>query len=171
MARPASGHEQLESARRAVREAKTVDELRAAQSVLLPLEFGLSLEQTGIAIGRSAGRTCVIRNSYCRIASNLEQPSRAKTDLRNRAYLTMEEEAALIDAVFTGANQGSVLVVPPLHQAICDQLGRTIALSSVYRLLNRHGWRKVSPDTEHPKGNAQVRENWKKNSRTHWQKR
>lgn len=48
MARPASGEEHLELARNAVRIAKTVDELRSAQALLLPLELGLSLEQTAM---------------------------------------------------------------------------------------------------------------------------
>ncbi|WP_394808595.1 hypothetical protein [Nitrosomonas sp.] len=57
MARPASGEEHLELARNAVRIAKTADELRSAQALLLPLELGLNLEQTAIAIGRSKGKT------------------------------------------------------------------------------------------------------------------
>ncbi len=31
-------------------------------------------------------------------------------------------------------------------------------------LLARHGWRKIAPDTTHPKGDLLVREDWKKNS-------
>jgi hypothetical protein len=38
-----------------VAEAWTVDELRQAQGVLLPLEFGLTLAQTAQAIGVSVG--------------------------------------------------------------------------------------------------------------------
>ena len=55
MARLAGGKEQLAQAREALRKAKTADELRAAQAVVLPLELGLSIEQTAIAIGRSVG--------------------------------------------------------------------------------------------------------------------
>ena len=52
MARPATGVEHIAAARDALLRAKTADEMRAAQAVLLPLEMGLSLEQTGRAIGR-----------------------------------------------------------------------------------------------------------------------
>ena len=34
----------------------------------------------------------------------------------------------------------------------------------MYRLLARHGWRKVAPDTRHPKSDLAVQEEWKKNS-------
>lgn len=52
MARKAGGTDQIESAKALLRTAKTADELRTAQAVLLPLELGLSLEQTAKAIGR-----------------------------------------------------------------------------------------------------------------------
>lgn len=55
MARKAGGVDQLAEAREALRTAKTADELRAAQAVVLPLELGLSLAQTAKAIGRSVG--------------------------------------------------------------------------------------------------------------------
>ena len=36
------------------------------------------------------------------------------------------------------------------------------------RLLARHGWRKVAPDTRHPKSDPLAQEQWKKNSPTCW---
>lgn len=41
MARKASGSEVVEQAKAGVAKAKTVEDLRQAQAVLLPLEFGL----------------------------------------------------------------------------------------------------------------------------------
>jgi hypothetical protein len=55
MTRTASGIEVLKQAKAFVVQAKTADQLRQAQAVLLPLEFGLSLEQTAQAIGVSVG--------------------------------------------------------------------------------------------------------------------
>jgi hypothetical protein len=43
------------------------------------------------------------------------------------------------------------------------------AASVVYRLLARHGWRKVAPDTRHPKSDPIAQEEWKKNSPKRWQ--
>ena len=70
MARMAGGKEQLAMARLAIREAKTADELRVAQAVVLPLELGLSLAQTALAIGRSVGVTCTMRTRYSKIGVN-----------------------------------------------------------------------------------------------------
>lgn len=64
MARPFRGVEVLEMAQEMIRRAKSVDELRQAQAVALPLAFGLSLEQTAQAIGLSRVWTCRLRNRF-----------------------------------------------------------------------------------------------------------
>jgi hypothetical protein len=171
MARTAGGKAQLEIARAAIRKAKTADELRAAQAVLLPLELGLSIAQTAIAIGRSVGVACTMRTRYSKIACQEMEPSVSKKQLRNRARLTLEEEGAMLDEILERAMQGGVVIVPPLQQKFVEKFGKPVALSTIYRMLARHGWRKLAPDTEHPQGDVGTREDWKKNSPTRWQKR
>jgi len=170
MARPASGEEYLESARNAVRSAKTADELRSAQAVLLPLELGLSLEQTAIAIGRSKGKTCTLRTSYCKRAAGKMAAPAGKHDLRNRANRTLEEEKKLLQEVFDSASTGGVLVVPPFADKLRQKMGVALSLSAIYRMLARHDWRKIAPDTAHPQGDPLAREDWKKNSPARWVK-
>ncbi|WP_222863491.1 hypothetical protein [Nitrosomonas communis] len=53
MAGKSSGTDQLVSARKLLKTAKTAAELRTAQAVLLPLELSMSLEQTAKVISRS----------------------------------------------------------------------------------------------------------------------
>jgi transposase len=59
-----------------------------------------------------------------------------------------------------------VLVVSGIKQALDKRLGRKVALSSVYNLLHRHGWRKLAPDKRHPKADVAAQEEFKKNSKT-----
>lgn len=61
-----------------------------------------------------------------------------------------------------------MVVVSPIRAALAQHLNKTIAASVVYKLLARHGWRKVAPDTRHPKSDPKVQEEWKKNSRKTW---
>ena len=59
MARPFTGNQQsIEVAQMALSQATTIDELRQAQAVFLPLVHGLSLEQTAQALGVSLGWAC-----------------------------------------------------------------------------------------------------------------
>ncbi len=82
MARPARGAKPIEAAKELLHAAKMAAELRQAQAVLLPLELGLSLEQTARAIGRSVNATGVMRRRFAQIAAGILKPPRAKTALR-----------------------------------------------------------------------------------------
>lgn len=170
MARTASGLEHVAAARELLKRAKTADELRRAQAVLLPLELGLSLEQTAQAIGRGVTATCQMRIRFCNVERGAIPPPQSKRDLRNRAHADLESEARILDEVLEQAASGGVVVIPRLKPKIEAKLGKTLALSGVYRMLARHGWRKLAPDTRHPQGNPAVREDWKKNSPAIWSK-
>ena len=65
MARPFTGQGSLGAARKARDEARTVDELRIALAVLLPLEAGLNLAQTALVLGRSRHAMCALRTDFC----------------------------------------------------------------------------------------------------------
>lgn len=139
MARKVSGADQLASARELLR---TADELRKAQAVLLLLELGMSLEETEKAIGRSIRSTCSMRTRQCRVARCEEEAPQTKRALRNRAIATPEREAQILDQILEEAVQGGVVVVPPLKEKIEERLGKRVALSTIYRMLTRNGWRK-----------------------------
>ena len=62
MARTAGGVKDLAWAREQVAKARSADALRQAQANLLPLELGLSLERSAVAIGRSVSLTGKLRN-------------------------------------------------------------------------------------------------------------
>jgi Winged helix-turn helix len=170
MARTAGGRQDIVWARDQIAKARSADELRHAQSIWLPLALGLSLEQTALAIGRSVSLTCKLRNRKRRERAQEIPVKKRKQELRNRAGATLSEEAALLDQVLCDASSGGVVVIPRLKPAFEKALGRSIALSTLYRVLARHGWRKLAPDTAHPKGDASRREAFKKNSLAMWRK-
>ena len=167
MSRLASGAEQLALARAQVKSARSAAQLRSAQAVLSPLELGLTLEQTAAAVGRSVGATCRMRITFCAVASGKQEHAPAKTELRNHTKSTLAEEAAALDKVLHDAQRGGVVIIPRLKPEIEAALGKTMALSGIYRMLHRHHWRKLAPDTQHPKGDPLAREVWKKTPRIH----
>lgn len=171
MARKASGQEQLEAAKALLKKAKTAEELRAAQAVVLPLELGLTLEQTAVAIGRSTGATCAMRTRFARELAGEQKPARSKRELRNRAKASLEQEAQILDEVLDQAATGGVVIVPPLKPAVEAKLGKKMALSTLYQMLARHGWRKVAPDKSHPQADPAAQEAWKKNFPSAWQRK
>ena len=148
--------------------ATSVESLRQCQAVLLPALFGATLEQTAAVLG--VGRATVPRLQ----AAFRQHRSAGSTPARNwggrrKSLLTQQEEVAFLKPWLESATTGQVVVVSPLRAALAQRLGKPVKPSVVYRLLARHGWRKVAPDTRHPKSKPEVQEEWKKNSPKCWQ--
>jgi Winged helix-turn helix len=163
MSRLAGGIEFLEAAIAQAASAKTIGELRLAQALLLPLEFGLSLDETGVVLGLSKSWTLRLRKRFGRLQTGEEKP-KTKIGLRNHARMTFEAEAALLGPHIELAKQGGVVIVQPLKVQIETVLGHSMALSTVYAMLHRHGWRKLAPDKQHTQSDPVAQEAWKKNS-------
>ena len=163
MARTAGGWEVLEQAKTSVAKAKTVVELRQAQAVLLPLEYGLSLEQTADAIGVSTGWACRLRTQFIRAGGQCGEAKPTRGG-RRRENMAPDEEAAFLVPFLEKAAAGGILVVTEIKQALDTVLGRKVALASVYNLLHRQGWRKIAPDKRHTKTDIVAQQDWKKNS-------
>jgi len=169
MARPRrTDAELVGKAQAALREARTAEQLRCAQAVLLPALSGSTLEQTAALLG--VGRSSVPR-LQARFRSGVAGGSVVRPrgwGGRRRASMSLEEERRFLAPWVEQAKQGRMLVVAPLRAALAQQLGRPVAASVVYRMLARHGWRKVAPDTRHPKSDPQAQQDWEKNSRKSW---
>lgn len=163
MARPLEGKELIESARQLLKRAKTQKETRQAQAILLPWEHGLSVEETAAALGISARTVSRLRREYGQEQRGERKAPQPQSVTRNRAYASLEEEAKILDTVLAEAQTGGVVIVPPLKPKIEALLGHRVSLATVYKMLARHGWRKLAPNTAHPKGDATRREAWKKN--------
>jgi transposase len=165
MARAASfTDEEIAKARQLRDRATTAMELRKALSVLLVAEAGLDAGKTSDILGISE-RT-VFRNRGD--VRNQDEVVRNTWGGRRRYCMTIEEERDFLHNWETRANEGGVLSVPPIHAALVEKLGRSIPMSTTYRLLARHGWRKVQPDTKHPKSDPEIQEEFKKNSLRWW---
>jgi len=76
--------------------------------------------------------------------------------------MTLEEEKLFLKAFDKVASNASMVVVNEVKDALEKYLGHTIHLSSVYRLMHRHGWRKLVPRPRHPKQNKELAEAFKK---------
>jgi len=85
-----------------------------------------------------------------------------KSGGRKRCLMTLDEEASFLMQYEEKAGHGEVLVVNEIKTALEEHLGRSIHKTTVYRILYRHGWRKLVPRPSHPKRNQQEAEAFKK---------
>ena len=154
-------------ARQVARQTQDLTVYRQALAVLLPADLSASLEQTAQVLG--VGRATVHRlQVQFRHQRHPRGGTRKSWGGRRRALLSPQAEQDFLKPWAAQAQSGGVLVVSPLRAALAQRLGRPVAASVVYRFLARHGWRKVAPDTRHPKADPQVQEDWKKNCRKCW---
>ena len=145
----------------------SIESLRQSQAILLPALFGATLEQTATALGVGRATVARLQSAFRKKRSALPEPS-GNWGGRRQALLTQEEECAFLRPWLEKATAGHLVVVSPIRAALAQQLGQPVKASVVYRLLARHGWRKVAPDTRHPKSKPEIQEAWKKNSPKCW---
>jgi len=157
--------EDIQRAKQLRDQATTVAEYRKALSIIIPAELGIDADLTAELLGTS--RRTVFRDRG-RIRSQGDPPENLWGGRRHCA-MTIDEEREFLAQWIDTATIGGVLTVPPIHAALVKRLGRDIPMSTTYRLLARHGWRKVQPDTKHPKSDPALQEEFKKNFPKRWQ--
>jgi transposase len=162
MARPRrSDPDLVAKAQRVVAQARDLQELRMAQAVLLPALAKMTLEHTAKALGVGRATVARLQSRFGRHSERAAAGPRSWGG-RRRALLTPQEEEAFMAQWKAPAERGELVVLTPLRVALDRQVGRRVKPSVVYRLVQRHRWRKVAPDTRHPKADLQVQAQWKK---------
>lgn len=84
---------------------------------------------------------------------------------RKRSYLSFEEEADFLKSFEKKAASGQIATANEIKAALEKHLGLIVHKTTVYRILKRHGWRKISPRPYHVKAKKEEQEDFKKNSR------
>lgn len=72
---------------------------------------------------------------------------------RQHAFLTKEQELAVLTSVEGQARKGLLVNSRLVKEALETRLDRTVSEMYVHDVLKRHGWRKVDPRPHHPKYN------------------
>lgn len=69
----------------------------------------------------------------------------------NHRNLSEEEEKKLLADFTKQSESGQLIDLNELKSAYIKKVGHSIGGSQIYRVLKRHGWRKVMPRSKHPK--------------------
>ena len=73
----------------------------------------------------------------------------------NRRNMSFEEEQEFLRPFMEKAAKGQLLDTTELEIAYEEAVGHHISSGQIYRVLWRHGWRKVLPRSKHPKSAPQ----------------
>ena len=69
----------------------------------------------------------------------------------NRRNMSIEEEKAFLEKYQQQAEEGHMVDIREMAGAYEEKVGHRTGNSQIYRVLKRHGWRKVMPRSRHPK--------------------
>jgi transposase len=145
-----------------LKRASSHAEYQRIQCVLIRATLGSSAAQIAQLLGWSTATVHVLHSRWAREGD-------AIFDLRGRGgrrhqHLTPEQEAELLAPFVERADAGGMLTVAEIQRAYEQRLGKAVAPSTIYRLLQRHGWRKVVPRPRHPKADVAAQAAFKKTS-------
>ena len=68
----------------------------------------------------------------------------------NNRKLNFVEETAFLDQFYDLAEAGQIVTIQIIIKGFEELTGEPCADTTIYRMLKRHGWRKVSPRPVHP---------------------
>ncbi len=81
---------------------------------------------------------------------------------RKRENMALEEEEALLARFAKAAGAAEMLNIHDLKAAYEKDIGHETSKSTIYNLLARHGWRKLTPRSFHPRRNIAAQNAFKK---------
>ena len=147
-----------------LKRANSHAEYQRIQCVLIRATLGSTAAEIAQLLGWSTATVHVIHSRWAK-------EGEALFDLRGRGgrrnqHLSAEEEGQLLAPFVAKAQAGGLLHVSEIKHALEQQAGNTVAASTVYRMLDRHGWRKVVPRPRHPKADMQAQSAFKKTPRS-----
>lgn len=110
------------------------------QIILEALRAPRTAEEIARTVGTSASSVHRVIALYNREGvAALERPSKGG---RYHQYLTLEQERVFLQPFIARGAQGEIATIAEIHRALEEWVGHKVDDSTVYRLLNRQGWKK-----------------------------
>jgi transposase len=145
---------------RLMRETKGLEQYKRMQAVYFRACYKEKAPKIAERVGLAIGTIWNIHRRWKCEGPNIFEIR--ETGGRIREYLSLEEEKDFLKQFKKERERGRILEVKVIHEAYKKIIGGNIALSTTYRMLDRHDWRKIMPRPRHPKGELAVQETFKK---------
>lgn len=133
----------VERAVAALRRAETAARLRQCLAILIPIWTGAGIGKTAALLGVSEAAVRRLRHRFAHDGAG-DQPTATRGG-RRRALLPIEQERSFVTPWIAQPQHRGELDVAAFRAAYEERVGRTVAKSTIYRLLARHGWRPDEP--------------------------
>jgi transposase len=81
---------------------------------------------------------------------------------RHRSYMSHEEEGEILKQFEEEKKAGKIGEISRIKRAFEAVIGHEVHETTIYRILDKHGFRKITPYQRHKKGDTEEQENFKK---------
>jgi len=147
---------------KAMKSCSNPDEYRRIQCVHLGLLHPqMSAKQIGDIALFSESRVWAIHADYRKGGLAALADSQGG---RYREYMSLDEEVKFLEPFEQKSQAGALAVVGEVKKAYETKVGKEVHESTIYRLLAKHGFRKIVPYKRHKKADVQAQEAFKKTS-------
>ena len=154
--------EQKREVAAALKSTRNKEEYQRVQAVWLRMTLNLRAADIAEVLGLHIGSVWRIHARFFREGSCIftDKPHGG----RYRENLTAAEEKKLLSPFVKNASESGVLVVSGIKKAYEKVIGHKVPKSTVYRMLERNGWRKLVPRPNHPDADSEAQTDFKKTS-------
>ena len=149
------------SLQNALKKSKTKSQYRRVLCIWLRATLKLSAKQIALAVGLSVSSVWRIHGLYLQNVEETLLMAEGRGG-RHNENMTKSDEQAFLQSFFDEAKKGSILEVSRVKAAYELKVGYKVPKSTVYRMLERHGWKKIAPRSRHPKADPEELEKFKK---------
>lgn len=152
----------LQQLAKVLKQAKSKAEFQRIQGLWLRASLGLGADQVAQAIGWQPSSVRRLQAQYLKEGKPVLQAV-GRGGRRNQ-NLTVEQERQWLADFDVRAERAGMLEVSQIRRAYENAVGHPVPKSTVYRMLARHGWRKIAPRRRHPEVNRRRQRAFPKNS-------
>jgi transposase len=130
------------------------------------LALGWEAQDVAEAVGLT--RSSVYRRKAEYLSEGEETLSSDGWGGRRGGFLSSEQEAQFVAHFEDAAREGRLVTAAAMLAELERRCGESPNPSTLYRILARHGWRKVIPRPRHPQADSERQEAFKETSQHSW---
>jgi transposase len=158
----AANHLTVEQVKEKMKEAKDPRQLQRWQIIYTALIQPRKAEEIAECVGVSKSLVQKIIPRYNR--EGIHAIEIKSSGGRYHDYMSVEEEKKFLAPFWERAERGELTTTGEIRQAYEEQIGNSVNPTTIYRLLDRHNWRKLVPSSFHPKADIEAQDAFKKTS-------
>lgn len=128
---------------KALEQSTTKDEFKKVLCLWLKVALSLTSTQIAVALGQTPTAVRKIQSRFAK--EGIEASFRKQKGGRKRENISVAREKQILDKFLRRAQRGYVLHVAEIQKAYELSAGKTVARSTIYRLIARHGLSRYLP--------------------------